>query len=253
MAWSGSAPRHAPLLVAGCAASLDRSRCARADGASLADRARSTLGALLSLRCVPPGSRVGVRRGETCHRPPGIDALISLGDYSGPAGQAARLIKGTCWTDGAWWWGSALGPQLLNPAHGTGRARIGAASGEDATSMIPPGVVLVPVPGDRLRTLLRGIDHATALTRAVSAACGWPWRSLLVRQDRTRQASRRARKRREIQGRFSMQSNRDPIPERVLLVDDICTTGATAADCARAVRLAGAEWVSLGVLARAHR
>ena len=190
---------------------------------------------------------------NACHRPPGIDALISLGDYSGPAGQAARLIKGTCWTDGAWWWGCALGQQLLNPAHGTGRARIGAASGEDATSMIPPGVVLVPVPGDRLRTLLRGIDHATALTRAVSAACGWPWRSLLVRQDRTRQASRRARKRREIQGRFSMQSNRDPIPERVLLVDDICTTGATAADCARAVRLAGAEWVSLGVLARSHR
>ncbi len=186
-----------------------------------------------------------------CELPAGIDALISLGDYGGPAGQAARLIKGTGWTDGAWWWGSALGTRLATWSTGGGGASEGAVQGGRAATMSTE-VVLVPVPGDRWRTLYRGIDHATALTRAASASSGWPWRSLLVRQDRTRQASRGAQKRRASQGRFRIESKYKSFPKRVVLVDDVCTTGATGADCARAIRRAGARWVALGVLARAH-
>jgi predicted amidophosphoribosyltransferase len=113
--------------------------------------------------------------------------------------------------------------------------------------------VLVPVPGDPWRTLVRGIDHAGALARAASMACGWPSRSLLVRHDRVRQASRRAQQRRLMQGRFGLRSKTCVVPDRVVLVDDVCTTGSTGADCAHAIRRAGASWVALGVLARAHR
>jgi len=204
-------------------------------------------GASLAGRASAPGV------GGPCERPPGIDALIALGDYAGPAGHAARLIKGSCWTDGAWWWGSALGRRLLIPAQHRPGASVGRTAGEGVLCTLPAGVVLVPVPGDRLRTLMRGIDHAKVLTRAASAACGWPWRSVLTRQDRTRQAARRARTRREAQGRFGIASGCTSVPDRVLLLDDVCTTGATAADCAQVVRLAGAEWVALGVLARAHQ
>lgn len=198
------------------------------------------------------GADSPIAAADRCELPDGIDALISLGDYSGPAGQAARLIKGTGWTDGAWWWGSALGTRLAAWSSRNCGAGDGAVcNGVMATRST--GVVLVPVPGDRWRTLLRGIDHAAMLARAASASCGWPWRSLLVRQDRTRQASRDAHNRRALQGRFSIQSKHVTVPKQVVLVDDVCTTGATGADCARAIRRAGARWVALGVLARAHR
>jgi len=191
-----------------------------------------------------------------CELPDGIDALISLGDYGGPAGQAARLIKGTAWVDGAWWWGSALGQRIVRAWHGVLRDPLRDCPTRRSNGgpiLLREDVALVPVPGDRLRTIVRGIDHAAVLAAAASKACGLPRRSLLARRDRTRQASRDARRRRETHGRFAIQSDREHVPEQVVLVDDVCTTGATAADCARAVRLAGANWVGLGVLARAHR
>ena len=199
------------------------------------------------------GAEASIATADRCELPAGIDALISLGDYAGPAGQAARLIKGTCWTDGAWWWGSALGAQLAVWPERADRACRGVACGARSVGALRSNVVLVPVPGDRWRTALRGIDHAAALARAASATCGMPWNSVLARQDPTRQASRGARKRRAIQGRFSIKSNSVRIPDHIVLVDDVCTTGSTGADCARAVRGAGASWVALGVLARAHR
>lgn len=186
-------------------------------------------------RCASCGaSMVGATSGpaDTCRLPPGIDLMLSLGDYDGPAGHAARLIKGACWPDGAWWWGSALGKRLVELGH---RA------------------VIVPVPGDRWRTLVRGIDHAARLAHAASWVSGAPCRALLARHDRTRQASRGARERRETSGRFAIKSKIHHVPEHVVLIDDVCTTGSTAADCAQAIRLAGATWVGLGVLARAHR
>ena len=194
-----------------------------------------------------PASRHG------CELPEGIDAMISLGDYDGPAGQAARLIKGTCWADGAWWWGRALGERLLAWSACEHNAGTGIGIGGVSTRTMVKDAVLVPVPGDPWRTLVRGIDHAGALARAASMACGWPSRSLLVRHDRVRQASRRAQQRRLMQGRFGLRSKSRTVPDRVVLVDDVCTTGSTGADCAHAIRRAGASWVALGVLARAHR
>ena len=194
-----------------------------------------------------PASRDG------CELPEGVDAVISLGDYDGPAGQAARLIKGTCWADGAWWWGRALGERLLAWSACEHNAGTGIGCGGISARTMLKDAVLVPVPGDPWRTLVRGIDHAGALARAASMACGWPSRSLLVRHDRVRQASRRAQQRRSLHGRFALRSKIMTGPEQVVLVDDVCTTGSTGADCAHAIRRAGASWVALGVLARAHR
>lgn len=182
-----------------------------------------------------------------CALPQGIDAMIALGEYAGRAGEAARMIKGACWSDGAWSWGSALGRAL-----GAEHERLHAPASTPGQGA-PPGHALVPVPGDPWRTAWRGLDHAGRIARAASAASCMPCVSLLVRRDATRQASRGARARRSAQGRFAIKLKSESVPESVWLVDDVCTTGATATDCATQLRAAGASWVGLAVLARAHR
>jgi hypothetical protein len=62
MARSMSAPRHAPLLIAGCASRVDRSRHPRSDRAPVAAGARHIRGSLHRLRCVDERWRVGPRQ-----------------------------------------------------------------------------------------------------------------------------------------------------------------------------------------------
>lgn len=106
----------------------------------------------------------------------------------------------------------------------------------------PPSVdVVVPVATAPRRTRARGVDHAARLARAVARAVEVPCLSLLAvtgRPPHERQVAR----------------THLP-PTTVLLVDDVLTTGATAAGAARALLSAGAGEVHLAVLARAgdHR
>jgi ComF family protein len=109
-------------------------------------------------------------------------------------------------------------------------------------------VALVPVPPQRQRRRRRGFDPAAELTAAVAPRLGLPACACLVRRDRERQrGATRVQRRRA--GRLAIEL-RAPPPRRVLLIDDVHTTGATLDACARVLRAGGCEEVIAVTYAR---
>jgi predicted amidophosphoribosyltransferase len=112
----------------------------------------------------------------------------------------------------------------------------------------PSADVLIPVPSDRDRARWRGVDPPAALARALGARWGMEVAEVLRRTGRRPQRGldRRAR-RRNAQSAFAAVA---ACPRRVVLVDDVYTTGATADACARILRGAGAERIDVVTFAR---
>lgn len=112
---------------------------------------------------------------------------------------------------------------------------------------------IVPVPLHRARLRQRGFNQALLLAQALSARTGIPVRELLRRDRYHTPQSRTSMKRRaeNVRGAFSCPG--DAAGRRVLLLDDVRTTGSTACACAQALLDAGAESVSLCVCAVVYR
>jgi ComF family protein len=115
--------------------------------------------------------------------------------------------------------------------------------------------VVVPVPLHPERERERGFNQAALLARAVALQARLPLDELsLVRAVHVgrHRAGMDARARREsVEGAFRVARPRLLRGERVLLLDDVFTTGATASACASALRAAGAEEVFVLTAARA--
>jgi len=147
-------------------------------------------------------------------------------------------------------WEGALAPV---ESGGGGSAWEGAPAPSDAGSpwaAAPPAVV-VPVPANPGRRRARGFDAAERLARALAKRTGLPLsRCLAAPATRRRQlgASRAARLDAPL-----APTVRGTAPRRVVLVDDVHTTGATLDACARVLRENGTEWVSVVTYARTLR
>jgi len=112
----------------------------------------------------------------------------------------------------------------------------------------------LPVPMHWRRRLVRGCDHARMLARAVGRQLDLPVGAELARIRHTPPQVHLPRTRRlaNIHGAFAVTRPADIAGARILLVDDVTTTGATANEASRTVLRAGASSVHLAVVAKAE-
>jgi ComF family protein len=118
-----------------------------------------------------------------------------------------------------------------------------------------PTEVVVPVPMPFAHRMRRGFNQAELLAREVGRILGLPVRAAALARTSGAPAqaglSRTARLRTP---RGSVRRRRFARPfrgRRVLLIDDVMTTGATASETARVLKADGARTVNVGVVARA--
>jgi predicted amidophosphoribosyltransferase len=170
--------------------------------------------------------------------------------FDGPARGAIHHLKFGGWRGVA----EALGASMAAAARAGGaldgwRAQTAGAAGAVGGPAARDEVVTwVPLSARRLAD--RGFDQARALAEVVGPRLGLPVERLLARiTDTGAQARRSGPQRRAAMARAFRSTGRPP--PRVLLVDDVLTTGATAAACAEALIHGGAQRVRLLTAARA--
>jgi competence protein ComFC len=113
--------------------------------------------------------------------------------------------------------------------------------------------VIIPVPLHPARERERGFNQATLLAELASAQMSLQARPLLerTRYTTTQTAFDRAERMENLHGAFRLRKGEKMRKLRVLLIDDVLTTGSTLSECARVLKKAGAISVHAATAARA--
>lgn len=110
--------------------------------------------------------------------------------------------------------------------------------------------VIVPVPQHFRKLKSRGYNQSLEIAKGISQITGWPVENYLYRTmlPSSQTALNRWQRYSNTQNQFALRRHRQLRNSRVLLVDDVVTTGATMVACARCLMRAGA---AVGVAALA--
>lgn len=188
----------------------------------------------LACGAIDPGPFCGLC-GEPAVTPPAfLDGvpLVAGGAYAGSLSAAIRRFK------------YQRSPQLSGPLSSWLAPRIAAA--------VPPGLCWVPVPLHPERLAERGYNQAALLAAGLARRLAGTARPrLLFRTRGTAHQARlsRSERQRNVRDAFSLHGRP---PARVILVDDVVTTGATVRGCVEVLGRAGVAVVAIVTLARAE-
>ena len=215
--------------------------------------ARALLELIYPIRaeCMGCGAKTGFERDWLCEdcrqalanrwvgaAPPPEGGLIDGAAYGyfyrGPAGGLVRNLK----YRGVSRLAEPMGRQMVRALEGLQPAHIDCVT---------------PVPMHVRRVRKRGVNQALLLAREVADGLQLPLEEALVRTRNTLQQARldEAKRMHNLDGAFAVAGN--VAGKRVLLVDDVCTTGATANACAEALLKEGAGAVLLVCFCLAHK
>ncbi|HSX41089.1 MAG TPA: phosphoribosyltransferase family protein [Candidatus Saccharimonadales bacterium] len=163
---------------------------------------------------------------NSCRSSSKLSGVLVASHYEGPVKQAITKLKYENLRAAA---GSLA--KLVTPL----------LSGEyDVITSVPPAT-------NRLRQ--RGFDHGALIARAVAAASQIPYRPLLRRAANIQQVGK-SREQRLAQARGVFTYRKPLNDQRVLIIDDVVTTGATLAACTSELKAAGAKSVWAAVAAK---
>ncbi len=156
--------------------------------------------------------------------------------YHGSAGDWLRALK----YGGQLAFAPPLAREMAHAWNAYGRPRM------DAQLVVP-----IPLHWRRIRE--RGFNQAGILAKELSRQLGIPYGDVLCRPRGTGHQARLKgeSRRRNLRGAFALRSGRDVHGLRILVVDDVFTTGATLSDACRALLQAGAAETAVLAAARA--
>ena len=206
--------------------------CGQTGGGEILCRAcADDLPRLPSPRC--PCCALPTAAGELCGRclahPPHYDRTLAAFNYGFPLDKLIQSFK--------------YGHRLALAAYlGRELARLAPDVAAD---------LIVPLPLHPSRLRERGFNQALELARPVAATLGLPLDSRIgTRIRHTPAQAGLPWKKREQNIRGAFHCARDLSGRRILLVDDVMTTGASLDECARTLKLHGAAEVTLLIVAR---
>jgi ComF family protein len=111
--------------------------------------------------------------------------------------------------------------------------------------------LIIPVPSAPGRERQRGYNQAAVIAQSLAQQLALPYLDALGRSSESRQVgqSRQARLT-QVQGTIYLKTSVLVPQTRILLVDDVVTTGATLSECAAVLKAMGAKAVSAAVVAK---
>ncbi len=150
---------------------------------------------------------------------------------------------------------------LLHQLKYQGQQEVGRALGRlygaelAAAELGPEFDLIVPVPLHRRKLARRGYNQADAFAEGLAAALPCPWSATaLQRTEHTASQTQKNRTERwqNVATVFEVAQSAEVVGRRILLVDDVLTTGATLEACGAVLLAAGAKTVSIATIACAE-
>ena len=117
-----------------------------------------------------------------------------------------------------------------------------------------PADLIIPVPLHPKRLRWRGFNQSVLLARQVSREYAIPLDPFVVYRNKETPPQTQLtedERRKNVRGAFSLNDQKSVKGKRILLIDDVYTSGATVNECSRALKRGGAKEVYVLTLARA--